>query len=60
MDRRKANVAIGLTGFLSRIEVIAVDELLSAVVSAESEATLVPSEKSVVVDDAAIGVTEVF
>ena len=37
---------------------IAVDELLSAVVSAESEVTLVSSKKSVVVD-AAIGVTEV-
>ena len=58
MDRRKADVAIGLTGFLLRIEVIAVDELLSAVVSTGSEATLVSSEKSVVVD-AAIGVTEV-
>ena len=58
MDRRKADVAIGLTGFLPRIEVIAVDELLSAIVSAGSEATLVSSEKSVVVD-AAIGVTEV-
>ena len=58
MDRRKADVAIGLSGFLLRIEVIAVDELLSAVVSAGSEATLVSSKKSVVVD-AAIGVTEV-
>ena len=58
MDRRKADVAIGPTGVLSRIEVIAVDELLFAVVSAESEATLASSKKSVVVD-AAIGVSEV-